>query len=70
MPTRHYTVEQAAEQVGVTPGRVYQWIAEGVVTPYRPHPRAILLTPADVRKLRAIPVSPVGRPRVSQKNGS
>ena len=64
-----FSVADAAREIGVSSARVYAWIKEGRIVPRRVHSRALALTRGDIRTLKRIPRSGVGRPRISDSRG-
>ena len=59
------TVREAAERLGVSPGRVRHYILDGRLPALRAHPKLLLLLPADVEAFAASGRHPWGRPRKS-----
>ena len=60
---RYYTVEQAAEIIGVTRGRVTQWVCGGRFPGSRKISHVLLLPASEVHGFRR---NPAGRPRKPQ----
>lgn len=58
------TVHQAADKLGVTPGRVRHFISEGRIKARYLTPRLMLI---DVRELAKVKHRPTGRPAKAKK---
>jgi len=68
MPTRDLvTVAEAAEMLGVSPPRIYQFISDGRLDPIKPQ-RDVFLDKTQVETF-AKHERPTGRPRKAQSHG-
>ena len=52
-PENWLTVKEAAEELGITPGRVRQLIRAGVIIAVQPHPQLYLIHPDSLDAARA-----------------
>ena len=58
-------VDEAAKRIGVTPGRVRQWLRSGELKGIKANQRAWLVHSSDADKMKETKPA-TGRPRISQ----